>query len=693
MHPFKTLITSFLLIVSNLTPVLARNKLPFNQAFELVYANQADQEDYATLEHVLWEYYQYPLNLNQASREELSLLGLLSETQLNAFFAHLAKNGALVSIYELQTIPEFDLPTIYQLINFVHIPEVYPKHRLALGKLGIKGPQLGYWLSRYERVLETQKGYKINQKKGTIPYAGSPDHIITRIKYNHPQGWGWGIAGRKNPGEAFTWDPTTNRYGFDVWTAYFMIQHKGILKTLVLGDYQIGYGQGLVVNAGFSMDKSSETIPIIRTSNLGIKPHSSLATHGFRGGAATVTWKKFMQTVYYAYNALDATVFRNPNTSELYVKSIQKNLLYRQESEIKKKGSLLEQVIGTTVLYQHKGQGIEIGINGLYHTYDIPIQPDLEKNPWAFTGQDNYNISLFYRYLWHNVHFFGEGGISKSGGKAMLAGLVASLSAILDTSLLVRKYDKAFHSPYGKAFRANTTGNSNEQGLYIGFKLRPIKNLNLHTYYDYFRFPEATQSLPNPSSGYSWLHKATYQISRSIVILAQYQEKNKAKKVPKAQQANQKDKNPFIKKGKKRKLKAQLKHAFSRYLDLSTEGQWSHYQLLDQPTWGYALVQSATYKLRKLNMTGQIAWFDANYDNRLFFYEKAAMYSSTMPVPYYQKGIKYYLFLVYKPTPSWRFEAKYAFTWHKDQPSIGSNLEETMGNTRNEIKLQAIYKF
>ncbi|MEL6412763.1 MAG: hypothetical protein AAFQ08_01415 [Bacteroidota bacterium] len=83
---------------------------------EDIYAQPAaDEASYNLLEQQLWEYYHSPLDLNQAPRETLSTLYILTETQLDHFFRHLARHGPLVSIYELQTIPTLDVPTIRRL--------------------------------------------------------------------------------------------------------------------------------------------------------------------------------------------------------------------------------------------------------------------------------------------------------------------------------------------------------------------------------------------------------------------------------------------------------------------------------------------------------------------------------------------------------------------------------------------------
>jgi hypothetical protein len=68
-----------------------------------------------------------------------------------------------------------------------------------------------------------------------------------------------------------------------------MIENRGALKRLVVGDYQYQFGQGLVSSAGFFVGKGAEPISTIRRSSLGIRPYTSvLEGLQFRGSAATM---------------------------------------------------------------------------------------------------------------------------------------------------------------------------------------------------------------------------------------------------------------------------------------------------------------------------------------------------------------------------------------------------------------------
>ena len=280
---WKWLLLGFCGLLAMHIPTYALDKLDFITALDKVYDATTEDIAYDALTDTLWQAYQQPLDLNTATPLELSDLYILSPQQIDSLFAHLAKNGPLISIYELQAIPHFDARTIATLRPFISVEEIYP-HYAAGASSQVIVPPYGTCLMRWDRVLATPKGYVKNPKTNNIPYQGTPDKLVMRLKWKHPtNGWGWGLAGRKYPGEQMTWDPNTARYIFDVTSGYVSLEKKGCLKQMIVGNYQIGYGQGLLLHTGFGSNKSGEAIPIIRTSNTGLKPHQAFYNYGFTG--------------------------------------------------------------------------------------------------------------------------------------------------------------------------------------------------------------------------------------------------------------------------------------------------------------------------------------------------------------------------------------------------------------------------
>ncbi|NJL12134.1 MAG: helix-hairpin-helix domain-containing protein [Microscillaceae bacterium] len=208
---------------------------------------QDEDLDYEEIYEALFQYYRQPLHLNQATREELQSLYVLSERQINALLAHREQFGDLVSIYELQTIPDFDLGTIYKLLPFAQIRDTGRKS-LPLWKRILEEDN-NYLLLRYDRVLETQRGFT-DQATPSTTYLGSPGRIYARFRVSHPRDFSLGFTLEKDNGEQLIWDAETRRYLADFISFHAYFENKGRFKKIALGDYQIQAGQGLVLSGG-----------------------------------------------------------------------------------------------------------------------------------------------------------------------------------------------------------------------------------------------------------------------------------------------------------------------------------------------------------------------------------------------------------------------------------------------------------
>jgi hypothetical protein len=670
-----------LLVMGLLGNALAAEKQDFDELLEAIYNQTEADVTYETLQERLWEYYNDPLALNEASRENLQLLCILTDEQLDQLFKHLAKNGPFISIYELQAISGLDLATIQLLIPFVSIVEVSDNYRSrSLWSKGLE-TRSSYGLMRYERTVESKNGYQHNKKKNRKPYVGSPDKLFTRLSIKHPNGWGLGLSARKGSGEALAWDPSTQRYGWALWRFHWLLRDKKSIKTLVVGDYAVGYGQGLILNAGFSIDKSSETIKVIRTNNLGIRPHTSVATAAFRGVAATWRWHPLELTTYYSNIDLDGKVVENAALGR-YIRNVSRNGYYRTQSEIAKKGQVNEQVIGSTLVYNAPNRNAELGINILYSYYSLPIYPDTKRsNPLCFRGQHHANGSIFYRYCWQNFHCFGEGALSNNKGKAVIVGVVASLSRYADATVLWRHYGQNFHSPYGKAFRENSSSNSNEKGIYIGTRINPLRHLYLNAYYDHFLFP---WYFGKPCTGHSWLAKASYQLTKTSLVYLQYKTTTKPRRIAK-------ENNTTV--GTQQNYKLHWQYTLNKAIILKSEVQCSCYQQLDASTWGYAMVQSVAYNIRKLQLKGRVAWFSTKGNKKLYSYEPNVLHTGFNFCPYHGRGMRYCFLVCYQPIATFQLALKYALTHRKDGDNISSGQEATKGSIKNDVALQAIFKF
>jgi hypothetical protein len=140
--------------------------------------------------------------------------------------------------------------------------------------------------------------------------------------------------------------------------------------------------------------------------------------------------------------------------------------------------------------------------------------------------------------------------------------------------------------------------------------------------------------------------------------------------------------------------KLHWKYTVTKTIRLSSKGQATRYQCLSAPNWGGGVAQSIGYKARQFTIRGQVVWFSAEATNtQPYFYEPNVMYTGFNFPAQHGAGMRYCLFVCYKPTPLLRLELKYGLTHRRDKNYHGSGHETLQGKIKNEIRLQVVIKF
>ena len=224
-----------------------------------------------------------PIDLNRASDEQLRSLFILKESQIASLLAYREETGSLLSVYELQSIPNFDPVTLSRLIPFVTVDNSASSGKSLLKRVGLE--KNNYLILRYERTLEEKKGYKESIDSASR-YLGTPDKVYTRFRTARSGDFSFGFTLEKDAGETLNWAPSKKQYGPDYHSFHGQLLNKGRVQNIIIGDYQAQFGQGLTLGGGFGMGKGAETITAIRRSNLGFIPYASLNEFGFFRGAA-----------------------------------------------------------------------------------------------------------------------------------------------------------------------------------------------------------------------------------------------------------------------------------------------------------------------------------------------------------------------------------------------------------------------
>lgn len=647
-----------------------RPEINLDEFIQRVFPVQQENINYDDLYESLYQLYQNPLDLNTATAEDLASIYVLSQAQIKSIVEHRQQNGDFLSIYELQAVPNLDIETINRLLPFVDV-----KYKFSVNDLKnrLTNATEHYLVLRSDQVLEKTKGFEDGK------YLGSPQHLYARYRLSHPKDFQVGFIVEKDAGE---------KNYLDYYTFHFQLRNKGKLKNLVLGDYQVQFGQGLICSAGFSLGKGSEAVATTRRSNLGIRPYGSLLEGGyFRGAAATYQLDKIDLTGFYSFTKRDASVDEGNGEREDYFSSVLTGGYHRTETELARKNQISEQNIGINAVFRLKNG--QIGATMLNTQFDAVLQrsPTLY-NKFEFIGKQNTVLGTNFTYTWQNFNFFGEAARSSSGGVGAISGFVAALSRQVEWAVNVRSFDKNFHSFYANAF-GESSRTINERGIYWGLKYTPKKGLIFSAFYDRFKFPWLRYLVDSPSDGFDYLFRMTYQPNKKALFYAQYHEEHKGKNLP-----NNTTVSDVVVNTMRQSILANFEYSINRTFKTQTRVQMNTFQYANaSQSKGYVIMQDLEGSIKRLQLKGRIAYFSTDdYDSRIYAYENDVLYAVSLPA-YYGKGLRTYLVARYGINRNLDLWVRYARTQLNNVDSIGSGTDQINAPHKSDIKVQVRYRF
>jgi hypothetical protein len=649
--------------------------------FELIaesYADDAEEEiDLSDLLSELEDIMLNPLNINTATVSDLKRLHILTDKQVGAIIDYRNKTDQIYSIYELQVIEGISSQLAEYLALFItyEAPEKrtseFSRHEINM---------------RMQYVPEKASGFLLNTKD-EVPFQGIEPKLLLRYKGEKAKRFDWGLTAENDAGEPFF--SGNNKAGFDFYSGFVGFKGEKTIKRLLLGDFQVRTGQGLVFWSGYGGRKSSEAINI-RFYGQGIKPYTSAAEYGFfRGVASQAEIGNFTILAFYSNRNADANVsefgeFDKP----LAVSSLQTSGYHRTASEIADKGTLNIQTAGTSVRYIHNQ--LSVGVNAGYQLFDLPLEPAPKLyNQYYFRGRENLNFSADFHQIFGRASLFGEAALSRSGGKAFIAGLEFTPVTELVLCLLYRNFEPNYHTIGGSAF-SEFGLISNEKGFYIGISLSPFPKVSISSYLDLYESPWVKFTSLRPVKGADFALQASYSPIRKIDFYVRYKTEVKNENSFFASTIR----DDAVEQTSRLRVNAEWKPLQTLTFRLRTE--WSGVEKEDSLQKGWLMLADASTRLfsSKLSLTARFAWYNTDhYNSGIRAYESDMPLSFNIPV-YYLKGMRYYLYLNYKITQHITCYLKLARTQLPgDTKSIGSGNTMVEGNKKSDIKFQVRIKF
>ena len=563
--------------------------------------------DFEQLQTDLYALHESPIDLNNTSDEELSQLYFLSPQQIDDILMY-ADRHPFESLYELRMIPSLTDYEIRDLLPFVKITRSRNHETTTIF------PKEVFTHADHELLTRVDA-------RNIEGYSGDPIYTQLRYRFDYRRRVLFGAQLRR-PAGGLAQDL---EYG-----AYLQLSDIAPhLHTLVAGNFQASFGQGLVLAPVFHSGKSMYVTSVGQQTN-GLRYYSSVDGEGLHGTGATLRWNRGKTT------RLDV--------SALY-------------SMKRANDSTWHHLVGANLTLRHKR--LEVQLTAIENIWSDSIHPyrNAKYNQHYFRGRNQAVLGASFRYNhgWFDV--FGEfaAAQNQNWGFGTMVGSRFYPTNGVSLVALYRYYSPWFDNALGYAF-SETSRINDENGGYIGIELSRWKNWHISGYGDVFYF-----------SGYKYgLGDATKTIGYDALIDIRYNGISSSR-----------NNDWYISLRARAKQKGISTYAARLTFDWQ-QGGWSLRTTADAnyvQSYGISLAQDIAYDFTPytlhhtpLSIRLRLQGFDAReWNNRIYCYEHDVLYAFSIPAVYGLGG-RAYVCLRWQIIPQLALyfrlsETVYAKTW------------------------------
>jgi len=623
-----------------------------------------DQKDESALEilETLQNLRMNPINLNRVSFDELQSLQIMSSLLVKRIIQDREKNGPYRSFDEMAERLNLDSIQKEKLKPYFKFRKDRPKRDFRINLR-----------ARQQKIIQESRGFQTNI------YKGSPWKSYQHLAFKYDKLIKGKILIEKDAGEQ-NWN--------DHLTGYIQLHLEKNRVRVIVGDFRVESGQGLVFWGPYGLYKGADPIVPVRKKERGIQGSAYATESGYFSGCGLEVKSRWVDFTLIASHApLDATIRSDGTASSFYMSG-----LHRTDKELQKRESITETLVGYRL-----SRSMLLGKIGLTHwmnQYSRKIIKDyMERSRFDFQGTRNHVIGIDWNFSINRLSVTGEAARSRSGGLAWIANGSYDMGACA-LILSCRDFDDDFQNPHSHCFASSDT--QNEKGWYIGFSGRLLPESQINIYSDLYKKPWRTYYTTVPTIGndlfISWdqkfksslrLHfrsrwRRTEELDQGhtntnleMVILRERQYQNCRFEI------NWKQKKKLSMRGRFEFVKVQYPKIQGEIScpTHSEKGFLAYWDCVFQPV--------AVFKCSFRWVTFQTD----SWDSRVYEYERDLPGVLNIP-PLYGKGNRWYVMGSVRIGRWFQVHGKFSQTLYQDREEIGSGYDQISGNKKEKLSLQ-----
>ena len=618
----------------------AEERLPLDEIILDIYnaMTELGEVDYEQLQSDLFALHETPIDLNTATQEDLEQLPFLSPRQIDDILSYVGRHP-MDSLYELRLIPSLADYEIRDLLPFVTLNNPPLSEASPLNNNNNKMYAREVFRYAKHEVLTRLDARNVESFEGTDPM-----YVQARYRFDYQRRVMFGAQLRRPAGGK----AESLQYG-----AWLQLKDIGCLHTLVAGNFQASFGQGLVLAPVFRTGKTSYVTSVGQTQQ-GLRYYSSVDGEGLHGVGAT-----FRHT-FNAATRLDV--------SALY-------------SMRRANDSVWHHLLGANLTLRHKQ--LQVELTAIENLWSDSIHPysNAAYNQHYFRGRNQavLGASARYNHGWFDafcelataqnykiINLQSEITNTPQWGVGTLAGCRFYPISGLSLMALYRYYSPYFDNALGYAF-SETSRIGDENGGYLAFELTRWRNWKISGYADFFYFSGRKYGISYaPSWGYDALAEMQYiRLNWWIDFRLRAKQKGELATYSLRLQYNHQLGPLSLRTTAEANLTNNLSYGFTLFQDISFD--FTPYTLHHTP----------------LSLKLRLQGFDARqWTNRIYCYEHDVLYAFSIPAVYGLGG-RAYLCLKWQIIPQLALYAKVSETVYQTAWAA----EHNKAQTRTDIHL------
>ena len=564
-------------------------------------------------------------NINTITEALLENLFFLKPNQIKQFILYRKNFGHFISLMELQAVPDWDPFTIRKILPMLTLETEQPLVPALKQRIKEGGHRLLYRTGGQLKNITRNEDTLKHQYKQLVSY-----------RFNFRDLLRWGITAEKDVGEKSL---------ADHYSLFVAISKKGILKNLVMGDYTVNMGQGLIRWQGYALGRSSNMMSCFKQGEL-FRPHTGTDENRFCRGFAVQLQKNAIELGAFVSNKkIDANIITDTTTNKAWASSMLLSGLHRTNNELMDKKALQEFIAGATLKVNSKfGKS---SINIVHTAFDHPIKKREEPyNHFAINGRQWQNASIDHAVSTRMGFLFGEMAMDKKGNKAVITGLIKSLGPSLDMALLYRNMGIQFRSLASNVF-SERQESGNEKGFFFNINYTPSPQHRFEIYADQYQHDWPTFSNPGKKTGNIYSLQHTYRPNKKTEIYGRIQSDNNSLKL--------RIHASFM---PMPGLTCRLRNEMIRIQSVTgniERGQLAYLELIYKPA------------LQPFSGSARCSFFDTDgYSTRIYAYERDLPAYYAVP-PHYGEGASVYVVVQYKLSKSLQCAGKWSMDKKKNE--------------------------